>query len=103
MAQPPAQKSLFFEKPEEGGLAARTPLTIFDESYLGMDAPSRYAFYDELLADYARHPRTVILSTHLIEEFGSLFEEVVMIHHGRLVLHEEADALRARPGEQAPD
>lgn len=78
------------------GLASRAPLTIFDESYLGMDAPSRYAFYDELLADYARHPRTVILSTHLIEEFGSLFEEVVMIHRGRLVVHEETDALRAR-------
>jgi ABC-2 type transport system ATP-binding protein len=78
------------------GLASRAPLTIFDESYLGMDAPSRYAFYEELLTDYAEHPRTVILSTHLIEEFGSLFEEVVMIDHGRLVLHEETDTLRAR-------
>ena len=78
------------------GLASRAPLTIFDESYLGMDAPSRYAFYEELLSDYADHPRTIILSTHLIEEFGSLFEEVVMIDRGRLVLHEETDVLRSR-------
>jgi hypothetical protein len=29
---------------------------MFDEAYLGLDAPSRYLFYDELLADYAAHP-----------------------------------------------
>lgn len=78
------------------GLASRAPLTMFDEAYLGMDAPSRYAFYEELITDYAAHPRTIILSTHLIEEFGSLFEEVVMIDRGRLVLHEQTDALRTR-------
>jgi ABC-2 type transport system ATP-binding protein len=78
------------------GLAARAPLTIFDESYLGMDAPSRYAFYDEVLNDYIAHPRTIIISTHLIEEVGSLFEEVVIIDKGRLVAHDETEALRAR-------
>ncbi|MCP2169480.1 ABC transporter ATP-binding protein [Goodfellowiella coeruleoviolacea] len=78
------------------GLACRAPLTIFDESYLGMDAPSRYAFYDELLSDYAENPRTIILSTHLIEEVNSLFEEIVILDNGRLVLHEEVDTLRAR-------
>ena len=78
------------------GLAARAPLTIFDESYLGMDAPSRYLFYSELLEDYIRHPRTIIMSTHLIEEVGSLFEEVIILHEGRLLLHEDTDTLRAR-------
>jgi ABC-2 type transport system ATP-binding protein len=78
------------------GLATRAPLTIMDESYLGLDAPSRYAFYEELLNDYLAHRRTLILSTHLIEEVGSLFEEVIILDQGRLVLHEETDALRAR-------
>jgi ABC-2 type transport system ATP-binding protein len=78
------------------GLASRAPLTIFDESYLGMDAPSRYAFYDELIADYSAQPRTIIISTHLIEEVSSLFEEVVIIDRGRLVAHDEADVLRSR-------
>ncbi|WFE21743.1 ABC transporter ATP-binding protein [Solwaraspora sp. WMMD937] len=78
------------------GLAARAPLTIFDEAYLGLDAPSRYAFYEELLNDYLAHPRTIVLSTHLIEEVGSLFEEVVVLHRGRLVAHEETETLRAR-------
>ncbi len=78
------------------GLASRAPLTMFDESYLGMDAPSRYAFYEELLADYGAHPRTIIVSTHLIEEVAPLLEEVVIIDQGRLVVHDEADALRGR-------
>lgn len=78
------------------GLASRCPLTIFDEAYLGMDAPSRYAFYEEVLNDYIDNPRTVILSTHLIEEFGSLFEEVLILDRGRLLVHEETDTLRAR-------
>jgi ABC-2 type transport system ATP-binding protein len=78
------------------GLAARSPLTILDEVYLGMDAVARVAFYRELLADYLERPRTIILSTHLIEEVADLFERVVIIDRGRLVLHEEADELRGR-------
>ena len=78
------------------GLASRAPVTAFDESYLGMDAPSRYAFYDELLRDYMEHPRTVILSTHHIEEVSSLLEEVVIIDRGRLLMQAEAETLRTR-------
>lgn len=78
------------------GLASRCPVTIFDESYLGMDAPSRYTFYEELLADYLAHPRTIVLSTHLIEEVANLFEEVVIIDRGRLLLQDKVEDLRSR-------
>ena len=78
------------------GLASRAPLTIFDEAYLGMDAPSRAAFYDELLADYMRHPRTIIISTHLIEEVSRLFEQVAIIDRGRLLVQGDTDEIRAR-------
>lgn len=78
------------------GLASRAPLTAFDESYLGMDAPSRQVFYNELLSVPDGDPRTIILSTHLIDEVGALFEEVVLLDKGRLLLHEEADVLRSR-------
>jgi ABC-2 type transport system ATP-binding protein len=76
------------------GLASRAPVTIFDESYLGLDAPTRYTFYDALLADVLAHPRTVIVSTHLIEEVATLFEDVLILDDGRLLLHEDADVLR---------
>ncbi|NED98354.1 ABC transporter ATP-binding protein [Phytoactinopolyspora alkaliphila] len=75
------------------GLASRASVTIFDESYLGLDAPTRYDFYDELLRDYMEQPRTIIMSSHLIEEVGRLFEEVLILDRGRLVSHEETDTL----------
>jgi ABC-2 type transport system ATP-binding protein len=76
------------------GLASRAPLTFFDEPYLGLDAVARQIFYDRLLADYAEHPRTVLLSTHLIDEVANLLEHVLVIDDGRVVIDEEADVLR---------
>ncbi|WP_328767780.1 ABC transporter ATP-binding protein [Devosia sediminis] len=78
------------------GLAAQAPLTIFDEAYLGMDAPTRYAFYDALLADYMDNPRLIVLSTHLIEEVARLFSDIIIIDAGRLVLREDAETLQGR-------
>lgn len=70
------------------GLASRAPVTIFDEAYLGMDAPSREIFYKEILSDQAEHPRTFILSTHLVSEMDYLFDNVVIIDQGQLLLAE---------------
>ncbi len=77
------------------GLASRAPITIFDEPYLGLDAIARQAFYDRLLADYAEHPRTVILSTHLIDEVAALLENALVIDDGRIIIDSPVDALRA--------
>ncbi|UOQ87276.1 ATP-binding cassette domain-containing protein [Gracilibacillus salinarum] len=78
------------------GLASRAPVTIFDEVYLGMDAPAREIFYEEVLQDFIEHPRIMILSTHLISEMEQLFEEVIILDDGEVLLHEEADELRNR-------
>ncbi|WP_068776013.1 ABC transporter ATP-binding protein [Paenibacillus sp. FJAT-26967] len=78
------------------GLASRAQLTIFDEPYLGLDAVARGLFYDLLIEDYAMHPRTIILSTHLIDEVSKLLEHIILIDKGRLLLNEDADALRGR-------
>lgn len=76
------------------GLASRAPLTFFDEPYLGLDAVARQLFYDRLLADYAEHPRTIVLSTHLIDEVADLLEHVVLIDRGRIVTDASAEELR---------
>jgi ABC-2 type transport system ATP-binding protein len=76
------------------GLAARAEVTLFDEPHAGLDAVARQLFYDRLLADYAARPRTVVLSTHLIDEVADLLERVVVIDHGRIVLDAAADDLR---------
>ncbi|WP_308465578.1 ABC transporter ATP-binding protein [Rathayibacter soli] len=76
------------------GLASRAPLTFFDEPYLGLDAVARQIFYDRLLADYAEHPRTVVLSTHLIDEVANLLEHVIAIDKGRIIIDQDAESLR---------
>jgi len=76
------------------GLASRAPLTFFDEPYLGLDAVARQIFYDRLLEDYAEHPRTIVLSTHLIDEVSNLLEHVIVIDGGRILVNSDADTLR---------
>jgi ABC-2 type transport system ATP-binding protein len=76
------------------GLASRAPLTFFDEPYLGLDAVARQLFYDRLLSDYSEHPRTVVLSTHLIDEVSNLLEHVLVIDDGRIIIDSDADTLR---------
>lgn len=76
------------------GLASRAPLTIFDEPYLGLDAVARGQFYDQLIMDYTKHPRTIILSTHLIDEVSKLLEHVFVLDQGQVLIDEDVDVLR---------
>src|SRR5690625_7536679 len=76
------------------GLECKAPITIFDEPYIGLDAAARKKFYEILLEEYEAEKRTIIFSTHLIVEVSLLFEEVLILQDGKLVLKEEADVLR---------
>lgn len=78
------------------GISSHAPITIFDEPYIGLDASARSTFYDLLLASYQDDPRMIILSTHLIDEVSKLFEEVVILHKGELLLQEQADQLATK-------
>jgi ABC-2 type transport system ATP-binding protein len=69
------------------GLAARCPLTIFDEPTTGMDAAVRKDFYRALLKDYLAHPRTMIVSSHHLNEIEDILEDVVLIKDGKVRLH----------------
>ena len=76
------------------GLAARADLTIFDEPSLGLDAVARERFYEALLHDVAAHPRTMVVSTHLIDEVANVIEHVVIVDKGRVLLSRGVDELR---------
>ena len=73
------------------GLASRAPITLLDEPYLGLDVTARALFYQALLRDYERQPRTIVLSTHLIDESASLFDRVVIMESGRIVVDCDRD------------
>ncbi|MGM8213749.1 ABC transporter ATP-binding protein [Virgibacillus sp. W0430] len=75
-------------------LASKAEITIFDEPYIGLDAAARKKFYEILLEEYESEKRTIIFSTHLIDEVSLLFEEVLILQAGELVLQEGADTLR---------
>ena len=76
-------------------LAVNTPYLLLDEPVLGLDAQHRDMFYRFLMESYAKQPRTVILSTHLIAEAANLIEHTVIIHNGRILADEPAESLLA--------
>ncbi|ETI68623.1 ABC transporter ATP-binding protein [Neobacillus vireti] len=69
------------------GLAARVPLTLFDEPTSGMDAAVRKDFYRALLKDYLAHPRTIIISSHHLNEIEDLLEDILLMKDGKELLH----------------
>jgi ABC-2 type transport system ATP-binding protein len=75
------------------GLSSKSKITIFDEPSLGLDAAVREEFYNLLLQEYENTKRTFILSTHLIDEVSSLFEEVIILNDGQLLVKEEMAVL----------
>src|SRR5262249_43750525 len=79
---------------DRAGVPPRAGLPLFDEPYPGLAAVARQLFYDRLLADFAEHPRTIVLSTPLIDEIADLLEHVVVLAHGRVVLDAPADEVR---------
>ncbi|RLP82293.1 ABC transporter ATP-binding protein [Mycetocola lacteus] len=75
------------------GLASRAPLTLMDEPYLGLDVNARRYFHEALVRDVAEHPRTVILSTHHVEESESLFDRVLIVDSGRILLDADIEEI----------
>ena len=62
-------------------------LMILDEPTLGLDILSRKSFYEMLVDEWCNGERTVLISTHQVEEIESLLSDVMMLNEGRLVLN----------------
>jgi ABC-2 type transport system ATP-binding protein len=69
------------------GLSARCALTMFDEPTTGMDAAVRKDFYRALLKDFIAYPRTIILSSHHLNEIEDLLEDILLLKDGKEHLH----------------
>lgn len=75
------------------GISARCPLTIFDEPTTGMDTAVRKDFYRALLKDFIHHPRTIILSSHHVNEIKDIIGDILLIKDGEKYLHMAIDQL----------
>jgi ABC-2 type transport system ATP-binding protein len=67
-------------------MAIDAKLLVLDEPTLGLDILYRKAFYDTLLNDYFDHSRTILVTTHQVEEIQHVLTDVMFINKGRLVL-----------------
>ncbi len=74
-------------------LASKAPVTILDEPVAGLDVVAREQFYKLLLEDYAETQRTFIVSTHILDEAATVFEEVVFLDDGKILEQGNTDEL----------
>jgi ABC-2 type transport system ATP-binding protein len=74
-------------------LAIDARLLVLDEPTLGLDLLFRRQFYDTLLNDYFDKERTILLTTHQVEEIENLLTDVIFINHGRIALDSSVEGL----------
>jgi len=77
-------------------MAIDAQLLVLDEPTLGLDLLYRKQFYDSLINDYFDHSRTIVVTTHQVEEVEHILTDLVFINRGRVVLDASMDALAAR-------
>jgi ABC-2 type transport system ATP-binding protein len=77
-------------------LAIDARLLVLDEPTLGLDLLYRRQFYDTLLNDYFDKERTILLTTHQVEEIENLLTDVIFINRGHITLDSPVEALASK-------
>jgi ABC-2 type transport system ATP-binding protein len=77
-------------------MAIDAKLLVLDEPTLGLDILARRAFYDALVNDYMDETRTILITTHQVEEVENLLTDVLFIDKGRIVLDSSLDDIATR-------
>src|ERR1700744_1640131 len=77
-------------------MAIDAKLLVLDEPTLGLDILYRKQFYDSLLNDYFDRSRTILLTTHQVEEMEPVLTGVAFINRGRIVFHRSMDEMESR-------
>ena len=72
-------------------MAIDAQLLVLDEPTLGLDILSRKAFYDSLLSDYMDAERTILVTTHQVEELENILTDILFIDRGKVVLDSTMD------------
>jgi len=77
-------------------MAIDARLLVLDEPTLGLDIIARRGFYDALVNDYMDETRTIVITTHQVEEVENLLTDVLFIDKGRIVLDCSVEDIGAR-------
>lgn len=77
-------------------MASKAEITILDEPVAGLDVVAREEFYKLVIDEYSETGRTFIISTHIIEEAANLFEKVIIIDDGQVIVEENTEELLSR-------
>jgi ABC-2 type transport system ATP-binding protein len=77
-------------------MAIDAKLLVLDEPTLGLDILYRKQFYDSLLNDYFDRSRTILLTTHQVEEIEHVLTDVVFINRGRIVFNRSIEEMESR-------
>ena len=80
-------------------MAIDAKLLVLDEPTLGLDILYRKQFYDSLLNDYFDGSRTILVTTHQVDEIQNILTDVMFIDRGRIVFSSEMEAFEARYAE----
>lgn len=78
------------------GICSNAPITIFDEPTVGLDAVNRKEFYSILLESYMKENRTIIISTHHINDIEEILEKVVVIKDGNVVIDDYIEEINQK-------
>jgi ABC-2 type transport system ATP-binding protein len=80
-------------------MAIDAKLLVLDEPTLGLDILYRKSFYDSLLNDYFDHTRTIVVTTHQVEEVQHILTDLMFVSRGRIVLDTSMEAFEQRYAE----
>ena len=77
-------------------LASNKSVVLLDEPVLGFDAIMRVEFYDMLTESFQKHPRIIIVSTHIIEEIAKTIQKLIIIDKGSIRFFDTLQAVETK-------
>lgn len=77
-------------------LASNKSIILLDEPVLGFDAIMRVEFYEMLTESFQKHPRVIIVSTHIIEEIAKTIQKLIIIDKGCIRFFDSLQAVETK-------
>lgn len=76
-------------------LSLDVDLLILDEPTLGLDIEFRKDFFNTILGEFFDEEKSIIISTHQVEEVEHILQDIIFIHNGEIILHDNIDELKS--------